>query len=723
MPLIDRRTDAVVLRIVYDGPPEAGKTTNLRQLCDRLSLGRRGPLESPGGGARTQFFDWLDVTGGYVAGRRLRCQLVTVPGQSELAGRRRHLLATADAVVFVVDSRPEALGAVQGSLQGLRRALARRAGIPLLVQANKQDVPGAVAAAALVERLHLEPDTPVIEAEAASGVGVLETFMLGVRLAVDRVRADLVRGGVGEGDAAGAAQLLEELRDLERTARAVVGELVAPAEEPERADAAEPTVVAAGLLPAADVAPGLVWPSQGGRATLRALAESGAARLERAGVVRCGSWRLFRAPQAWRDLDDARRGLLEAVSCQRALATFVPESRVLVVAHQAEREPVLWYVVEAAPSLASSASGTADERDDARRAAALLVEGVVTAAARVGATVEIAADTIALDGRRYLGPVWPGEAPGVEEAWAKLLATLEEASPTPLAERGDVLEIEEGEVDGAALGELELISVEAIDVPAGSGASADAASLALAAPLPGDGAAPRAGAALPAPAPSSAAGVAPGAAAPDEPPPCAAAPGAWELPGVELPAGMVWPPVRGRASLAALTAPVQRRGVPVRPWAHPDAVELLDAHGWWLHTSLAWCFADLDEARHVLVGAVRWQTRLGALAPEGRTLALCPAATGARLWVVTAALPSCWEQIVEARAEGEPARVREAVRAGLAALAEVRGMLARVGLGEEVALDVIAVDSAPRLLLTPPSSPRPSLAPRLAAQLAAIGVV
>ena len=38
MALVDRRTNSVVLRIVYEGPPEAGKATNLQQLCERLSL-------------------------------------------------------------------------------------------------------------------------------------------------------------------------------------------------------------------------------------------------------------------------------------------------------------------------------------------------------------------------------------------------------------------------------------------------------------------------------------------------------------------------------------------------------------------------------------------------------------------------------------------------------------------------------------------------------------
>ena len=91
MPLFDQRSDSIILRVVYDGPPEAGKTTNVTQLCQKISLNRRGQLTTPGGAERTQFFDWVDVSGGYVAGRQLRLQLVTVPGQPELLRRRRYL--------------------------------------------------------------------------------------------------------------------------------------------------------------------------------------------------------------------------------------------------------------------------------------------------------------------------------------------------------------------------------------------------------------------------------------------------------------------------------------------------------------------------------------------------------------------------------------------------------------------------------------------------------
>ena len=71
MPFLDQRTGALVVRVVYDGAAEAGKTTNLRRLEEGLRLTRRGArVEAPGSaGRRTQFFDWLDFQGGEVGGR------------------------------------------------------------------------------------------------------------------------------------------------------------------------------------------------------------------------------------------------------------------------------------------------------------------------------------------------------------------------------------------------------------------------------------------------------------------------------------------------------------------------------------------------------------------------------------------------------------------------------------------------------------------------------
>ena len=95
MALVDPTTDQIVVRIVYDGPALSGKTTSLKALARGVSSSLTTPAETAG---RTLYFDWVDYVGGLFDGRQIRCQIVSVPGQRDLAERRRLLLETADAV-------------------------------------------------------------------------------------------------------------------------------------------------------------------------------------------------------------------------------------------------------------------------------------------------------------------------------------------------------------------------------------------------------------------------------------------------------------------------------------------------------------------------------------------------------------------------------------------------------------------------------------------------
>lgn len=194
MAVIDPRSDAVVIRVVYDGPPMAGKTTSVRALARGLGAPVVAPEEIDG---RTLFFDWLDYTGGLFEGRRIRCQIVSVPGQATLASRRRRLVESADVVVFVGDSAPQEQLATQSYLEGLRSVLDGREGPPIgiVLQANKRDRPEAVSLdvlRALAERAGGR--IAVVESVATEGTGIREAFVFAVRLALDRVR-ELMRVG------------------------------------------------------------------------------------------------------------------------------------------------------------------------------------------------------------------------------------------------------------------------------------------------------------------------------------------------------------------------------------------------------------------------------------------------------------------------------------------------------------------------------------------------
>jgi hypothetical protein len=197
MPSFDLARGCIVVKIVYDGPALAGKTTNLQKLCSMFPIERRSELFTPGAlKGRTMFFDWLEIDGGKKGRHAYRFQLLTVPGQTQRSYRRRPLLQMADAVVFVCSAAPEALLDTKRSFATLRRHLNAREGarIPLVVQANKQDAPGALSTGDLARALKLDPAVTVLPATASDGVGVRETLLAIVRSAVRRVQEQLAGG-------------------------------------------------------------------------------------------------------------------------------------------------------------------------------------------------------------------------------------------------------------------------------------------------------------------------------------------------------------------------------------------------------------------------------------------------------------------------------------------------------------------------------------------------
>lgn len=189
MASFDSERGAYVVRIVYDGPGMAGKTTNLKRICELVPSNRRSEMVTPAElKGRTMFFDWLEVQGPKKKGTSLVLQLITVPGQIERNYRRRPLVEMADVVVFVGDSTPEGLPDTLRTFARLKVSMRKRkTPVPLIIQANKQDAEGALPPDRLRRRLKLDGDTPVLAAAAVSGIGVRETLSLATRLGVGTV--------------------------------------------------------------------------------------------------------------------------------------------------------------------------------------------------------------------------------------------------------------------------------------------------------------------------------------------------------------------------------------------------------------------------------------------------------------------------------------------------------------------------------------------------------
>jgi signal recognition particle receptor subunit beta len=193
MSFINHACREICCKIVYYGPGLGGKTTNVQHIYDRTVDGAKGRLVSlKTESERTLFFDFLPLELGAVGGYRMRLQLYTVPGQIFYKASRRLILRGLDAIVFVADSQPARLDADVESMEDLRDNLVEHglslSRVPLVIQYNKRDLPGAAPIGEL--RALLNPDgAPEHEATAASGKGVFDTLKAAARLALLSLRA------------------------------------------------------------------------------------------------------------------------------------------------------------------------------------------------------------------------------------------------------------------------------------------------------------------------------------------------------------------------------------------------------------------------------------------------------------------------------------------------------------------------------------------------------
>jgi signal recognition particle receptor subunit beta len=189
-------------KVVYYGPAQSGKTTNLEQihrLTDPAANNRLISLNTAQD--RTLFFDLLPFSLGAVSGYDFKVQLYTVPGQVQYNATRRVVLAGADAVVFVADARRALAKDNIAAFENMKvNLLANRLvpeKVPLVFQYNKQDLPDVMSAAEMSKVLN-PWGRPAIGAVAAQGKGVIECFVAVVQdmLAAIAVKYNLKEKGL-----------------------------------------------------------------------------------------------------------------------------------------------------------------------------------------------------------------------------------------------------------------------------------------------------------------------------------------------------------------------------------------------------------------------------------------------------------------------------------------------------------------------------------------------
>jgi signal recognition particle receptor subunit beta len=487
MAVIDPQDDCVVIRVVYDGAPMAGKTTSVAALGRGLGASIYSPADYNG---RTLYFDWLDYTGGLFEGRRIRCQIVSVPGQATLAPRRRRLLRSADVVVFVGDSSAAGFEADRRYLGALRGVLDKVSGPPIgiVFQANKRDLTNATPVDQLRAMLdELELRSAIVESVATEGAGIREAFVFAVRLALDRIRELISTGSLTttRPQVNSAAELLQELRQAEPGALDLdlamassgldeaqlhplqrSGTLASQAlQEAMQANVASPVNVTATAIgkrvvdtpavPDEKVASGLVWPPVDGRTILHEMAQA-AVNLRSGddggwrGTIN-DRWSLHSAQTAvFADIEAGRAELVRWAGLHVANSKIISKHRCVVLADDGLGRFRLWQLVRREVSLRTRIE-SALTKDASVIADALLSSArtfLEMAARLVDTTCELSL-TLDTVGWSTSGPVYighlatpsialPARSWSAAQATDALISELSFAQPTLRAHRSHV---------------------------------------------------------------------------------------------------------------------------------------------------------------------------------------------------------------------------------------------------------------------------------------------
>jgi len=190
---INYATREVSCKIVYYGPGLSGKTTNLQYVHRKVPPETKGKLISLATDAdRTLYFDFLPINIGAINGFAAKFQLYTVPGQVYYNATRKLVLRGVDGLVFVADSQPDKMDENIESLSNLKENLAeygyRLEELPIVIQYNKQDLPGVLTP---------EQMRPVLNpygwleysASATEGFGVFDTLKCILKLVLDKAKS------------------------------------------------------------------------------------------------------------------------------------------------------------------------------------------------------------------------------------------------------------------------------------------------------------------------------------------------------------------------------------------------------------------------------------------------------------------------------------------------------------------------------------------------------
>ena len=201
MALINQATKEIQLKIVYYGPPQGGKTTNLEKVHAEVEAApdAKGKLTSLATNSdRTLFFDFLPLETAVVRGYKTKFQLFTVPGQVIYNTTRQLVLRGVDGLVFVADSQYEKMEdnvqTFANMIQNLETLSLNLDQIPYVLQYNKRDLPNAAPMEYLDFLLNnRDTQAPAFASSALKGDGVFESLNMITRMVLHKLMTEAGR--------------------------------------------------------------------------------------------------------------------------------------------------------------------------------------------------------------------------------------------------------------------------------------------------------------------------------------------------------------------------------------------------------------------------------------------------------------------------------------------------------------------------------------------------
>ncbi len=188
----------VQAKIVYYGPAQSGKTTNLASVRTRTPDTIHGSLTTIATDThRTLFFDFLPLNLGKVAGIHTKMNLYGVPWLENQNAVRMLVLEGVDGIVFVADrvsSRlKDNLEALENLADNLRTLGRNLEDIPMVFQWNKSDLRDVMPEVELNHQLNAAGHAES-SAVAKTGEGVIKTL----KMISQQVLENVSRGAVAK---------------------------------------------------------------------------------------------------------------------------------------------------------------------------------------------------------------------------------------------------------------------------------------------------------------------------------------------------------------------------------------------------------------------------------------------------------------------------------------------------------------------------------------------